>query len=122
VQSHARLRLNVRLLPVAKLLPPSQPYGDPVIFSVSHGYSMPTAAQLLEHLERQENCEVRDVSWKRPGYGNLAEVGIPVRLETIEFVVMSSYSDILIYRRSGNKARFYDFCESVRQMEFSDAT
>jgi hypothetical protein len=93
-----------------------------VIFSVPHGYSMPASAQLLEHLERQENCEVRDVRWKRPGFGNLAEVGIPVRLETIEFVVMSSYSDILIYRRSGNKARFYDFCESVRQMEFTDAT
>jgi hypothetical protein len=107
---------------MAKLLPLSEPYGDPVIFSVPHGYSMPAAAQLLEHLERQENCEIRDASWKRPGYGNLVEVGIPVRLGTIEFAVMSSYEDILIYRRSGNKAKFYDFCESVRQMEFSDAT
>ena len=107
---------------VVKLVPLSQPYGDPVIFSVPHGYSMPVAVQLLEHLERQENCEIADVSWKRPGYGKLVEVGIPVRLGTIEFAVMSSYGDILIYRRAGNKATFYDFCESVRQMEFSDAT
>jgi hypothetical protein len=35
---------------------------------------------------------------------------------------MSSYGDILIYRKSGNKAKFYEFCDSVRQMEFSDAT
>ncbi len=83
---------------------------------------MPAAAQLLEHLERQENCKISDASWKRPGYGNLVEVGIPVRLGTIEFAIMSSYGDILIYRRSGNKAEFYDFCESLRQMEFSDAT
>jgi hypothetical protein len=83
---------------------------------------MPAATQLLDRLERQENCEIRDVSWKRPDYGNLVEVGIPVRLGTIEFAVMSSYEEIFIYRRSGNKAKFYDFCESVRQMEFSDAT
>jgi hypothetical protein len=107
---------------MAKLLPLSQPYGDPVIFSVPHGYSMPAAVQLLEHLEGQENCEIRDASWKRPDYGNLVEVGIPVRLGTIEFAVMSRYEEILIYRRSGNKAKFYDFCESVRQMEFGDAT
>jgi hypothetical protein len=83
---------------------------------------MPAAARLLEHLERQENCEIRDASWKRPGYGNLVEVGIPVRLGTIEFAVMSSYEEILICRRSGNKATFYNFCESVGQMEFTDAT
>lgn len=89
-----------------------------MIFAVPRGYSMPAAARLLEHLERQENCEIWDASWKRPDYGNPVEVGIPVRLGTIEFAVMSSYGDILICRRTGNKAAFYDFCESVRQMEF----
>jgi hypothetical protein len=107
---------------VVKLVPLSQSYGDPVIFSVPHGYSMPLAVQLLEHLERQQNCAIADVSWKRPGYGKLVEVDIPARLGTIEFAVMSSYGDILIYRRTGNKAAFYDFCESVRQMEFRDGT
>ena len=103
---------------MAKLRPLSQPYGDPVIFSVSNGYSMPAAAQLLEYLERQDKCEIRDGSWKTPSYGNLVETGILVRVGTIEFVVMSSYGDILITRRSGNQAKFYDFCESVGQMEF----
>jgi hypothetical protein len=101
-----------------------QSYGDPVIYSVpeGYGYSMPVAAQVLERLEQKADCEIGDASWKRPGYGNLAEVGIPVRLGTIEFLIMSSYGDILIYRKSGNKAKFYEFCDSVRQMEFSDAT
>jgi hypothetical protein len=108
---------------MAKLLALSpQSYGDPVIYSVPEGYSMPVAAQVLEHLERKADCEIGDPSWKRPGYGNLVEVGIPVRLGTIEFLIMSSHGDILIYRKSGNKAKFYEFCDSVRQMEFKDAT
>ena len=78
---------------MAKLSLLSQPYGDPVIYSVGQGYSMPAAAQILERLERQDNCEIVDVSWKRPDYGNLVEVGITVRLGTLEFLVMSSYGD-----------------------------
>ncbi|MGC3968482.1 MAG: hypothetical protein QM775_14225 [Pirellulales bacterium] len=105
---------------MAKLRLLSHPNDNPVIYSVPEAYSMPIAVQLLKHLLRQEDCKIEDASWKSSDYGNLVEVGIPVRLGTIEFRVMSSYGDIFLYRRSGNKTKFYELCETIGQMEFAE--
>ena len=59
----------------------------------------------------------QDASWKTPSYVNLVETSILVRLGTIEFVVISSYG-ISLSLADGQQAKFYDFCESVGQMEF----
>jgi|CXWL01.1.fsa_nt_gi hypothetical protein len=106
---------------MAKLVAKSA-YADPAIYSVPAGYSMAAAVQILKYLEAESDCEIQDGSWKRPGYGNLIEIGIPVRFGTIEFQITSSGGDILIYRLVGNKAKFYEFCRSVEEMEFKSAT
>ena len=92
-------------------------YGDPVRFTTPGRYSMPVAVEILQQLERRDDCEIRNTGWKSSGYGDLVEVGIPVRLGTIEFEIMCSYEDIFLRRLSGNKAKFYEFCESIRELD-----
>jgi hypothetical protein len=94
-------------------------YHDPVVFSTNGGYSMDAAVEILRMLEERDDCEIRDDGWRSSGYGNLVEVGIPIRLNNIEFTIMCSYEDIFIKRLSGNKDKFYEFCELVRNMEFN---
>lgn len=92
----------------------------PVRFTTPGEYSMSVAAQILERLENSENCEIegKPSAWKPPGYGALVEKGVRVKLDNIEFIIMCSYEDIIIERISGNKAKFYQFCESIREMDF----
>ena len=92
-------------------------YTDPVRFTTPGRYSMPVAVEILQQLEQHEDCEIRNTGWKSSGYGDLVEVGIAVRLGTLEFEIMCSYEDIFLRRLSGNKAKFYEFCESVREMD-----
>jgi hypothetical protein len=92
-------------------------YSDPVRFTTPGRYSMPVAVEILQQLELREDCEIRNTGWKSAGYGDLVEVGIPVRLGTVEFEIMCSYEDIFFRRLSGNKAKFYEFCEGVRDMD-----
>jgi len=94
-------------------------YSDPVRFTTPGRYSMPVAVEILQQLELRQDCEIRNAGWKSSGYGDLVEVGIRVRLGTIEFAIMCSYEDILLRRLSGNKATFYEFCESVREMDLA---
>lgn len=96
-------------------------YGDQVIFSTVGKYSMDTAVQILEQLERNFDCEIADDGWNSSGYGRLVEIGIPVRLANIEFLIICSHDNILIKRVSGNKGRFYDICESVRNMDLMES-
>lgn len=94
-------------------------YGDPVIFDAGPGYSMGVAVQILSWLEKRSDCTIPDESWKSSGYGKLVEIGIPVRLGTIEFSVMSSYGDILISRIAGNTGKFYALCDEIRQLDIN---
>ena len=93
-------------------------YLDPVHFIVHGAYSMPIATQILEQLEQYEDCEITDQAWKTSGYGNLVEVGIPVKIGNIVFEIMCSYEDIFLKRISGNKDTFYALCEEIGQMDF----
>jgi hypothetical protein len=94
-------------------------YSDPVRFTTPGRYSMPVAVEILQQLEIREDCEILNAGWKSSGYGALVERGIPVRLGTIQFEIMCSYGDIFFRRLSGNKAKFYEFCESVREMDLA---
>jgi hypothetical protein len=76
-------------------------------------YSMEVARRLLAGLE-QDGCTTKDTSWKR-GDGNLVEVGIEVKCDSCALMIMCSYEDIFVKRVSGNKARYYELCEHLRQ-------
>ena len=91
---------------------------DPVVFRTPGEYSMDVAVEIIKRLEGEQDCEIEDSGWKSAGYGALVETGILVRLGNIKFQVMCSYEEIFIKRISGNKAKFYEFCESVRTMDF----
>lgn len=93
-------------------------YSNPIVFSLGNRYSTGAAVQILEELELKENCEILDKTGKSSGYGKLIEHGIKVRIETIEISIKCSYEDLFIYRVSGNKRKFYSFCESIRTMDF----
>jgi hypothetical protein len=94
-------------------------YADPVIFTTPGRYSMDAAIEILKRLENDEDYKTENSSMKSLIDGDLVEVGIPVRLGNIEFTIMCSYEDIFIKRISGNKMKFYEFCESIRAMDFS---
>lgn len=96
-------------------------YGDSVVFTVPDGYAMQAAAEILKKIELEPDCDIRDASWKSSGYGKLVEHGIRMRLGTIEFDVMCSYGDIFLSRKSGNKEKFLEFCERVRNMDIESA-
>ncbi len=93
-------------------------YSNSIVFSLGDRYSTGAAVQILEELELKENCEILDGTWKSSGYGKLIEHGIKVCMENMEIRIMCSYEDLFIYRVSGNKRKFYSFCESIRTMDF----
>lgn len=92
---------------------------DPAIFSTPGKYAMETAVELLSKIEEEGCYEIENDSWKSSGYGNLVEIGIDIYFENIVFRIMCSYENIFIHRISGNKKKFYDFCNKIREMDFT---
>ena len=95
-------------------------YHDPVLFETQGRYSMDAAVEILTWLEEQPDCVIENAGWKSSGYGSLVEVAISVRLGDIEFTIMCSYEQIFIKRLSGNKMKFYDICEKIRDLDFDE--
>ncbi len=93
----------------------------PAIFTTPGKYSMDTAVELLKKLERDGRYQIENEDWKTEGYGNLIEVGIKIYFENAVFSIMCSYEDIFISRISGNRKKYYEFCEPIRLMELNDA-
>lgn len=91
-----------------------------LLLNTPGSYSMETAVKLLVALE-QEGCGANDNSWKTKGRGNLVEVGIEVTCGSIVFVLMCNYEDIFIKRVSGNKAKYYERCETLRLLSRESA-
>ena len=85
-------------------------YTNPVRLTVtSGGYSMETAAGLLQWLE-SNGARIMNEGWKSSGYGDLVEKGIPVEFETVVFKISCSYEHIYFERISGNKTKFWALC------------
>jgi hypothetical protein len=93
----------------------SHDMGSLLVLSTPDRYSMDTAVEILSWLEQDEDCSIADSGWKSSSHGKLVEVGIRVKLETIEFEVMCSYSEIFIRRGSGNRRKFVELCEAVQR-------
>ena len=94
-------------------------FEDPMIFSTPGKFSMETAVELLSQLEQEECFEIENDHLENTGHGDLVETGIVVFFENISFRIMCSYEDILVYRLSGNKKKFYEVCNKIREMDFS---
>jgi len=86
-----------------------------LLVTVPGRYSMETAVKLLTALE-QEGYKIKDKSWKTKWYGDLVEKGIEITCGSLIFALMCSYEDIFIMRVSGNKAKYYECCETLRQL------
>ncbi len=97
-------------------------YRDPVIFETAGRYSTGAAVAILRSLEGRPDCRIENRGWETSGYGDLIEVGIPVRIGNVEFTVMCSYEHIFIERVAGNKMKFWQICETIREMDIDEAT
>jgi hypothetical protein len=70
-------------------------------------YSMDAASKLVASLERD--------GWERGSRGDLVEHGIELQKDGCTFQIMCSYEDIFVRRISGNRAKYYEICEQLRQ-------
>jgi hypothetical protein len=70
-------------------------------------YSMDTARKLVAGLERD--------GWEQGSRGDLVEQGIELQKDGCTFQIMCSYEDIFVRRISGNKAKYHEVCEQLRQ-------
>ena len=94
----------------------SADFGDPAQFSTPGQYSMDAAIELLENLEFEYGCEVGLENRQKAALGKIVENGISVRYENIEFEIMCSYEDIFVRRKSGNKDKFFELCDYIKQL------
>jgi len=91
-------------------------YDDPLVFSTPRKYSMDTAINLLKILEKEFDCRVDIEDWKNKRKGMIADKGIIVTYNSIQFEIKCSYEDIMIKRISGNKNIFYKIGNIIKKI------
>lgn len=96
-------------------------YDHPVRFSTPGKYSMETVLELLGELEDNYDCEISIENWKSKGNGFIVEKEVPVFFENMEFTIMCSYEDFFLKRVSGNKSKFFELCETIKELGCGNA-
>jgi len=91
-------------------------YDDPVRFATPGKYSMDTALELLGELEDNYDCKISVENWKKKGSGFIVENKVPVVFENIEFTIMCSYENFFLERVSGNKSKFFELCDTIKEL------
>ena len=78
---------------------------------------MKHAVEILRSFEMDERFQIESDDWKKQGFGRMVEGWLNINFENITFSIMCSYENIIFRRVTGNKNKFLQVCEFVKNID-----